>query len=366
MENKKLIFELESQFNFFLESVPKSNQVPRSYSDDKGIIMASSDYWTCSFTPGSMWYMYELTGKEKWKKAATFNTKKFEAVKNQTHTHDLGFKIFCSYGNAYRITKIDDYKNVIIDASETLIKRFNPNVGCIRSWDWGDWEYPVIIDNLMNLEMLFWASKVTGNSKYKKIAISHANKTMENHYRENYSCYHVVSYDIKTGKPIVKETHQGLNNESVWARGQAWGLYGYIVCYRETKNKVYLDFALNIAEFLIDKSPEDMIPFWDYDVADNPDEPRDASSAAIIASALYELSQHTLIDNDKFIHSADKILASLNSENYCSKIGENGGFLLLHSTGNKPKGTEVNSSINYADYYYLEALKKQNIIKNNV
>ena len=363
MNDDFLIRELEDQFEYFLKNVPCINEVPRSYSEINGIRMASAKYWTCGFTPGSMWYMYELTGNEKWKKIATANTLKFEEVKNQTGTHDLGFIIFCSYGNAYRITNISEYKNIIIHASETLTKRFSPVTGCIRSWDWGAWEFPVIVDNLMNLEMLFWASEMTGNSKFKDIAVSHADKTMEHHYRKNYSSYHVVDYDPKTGKPKAKETHQGAGDESSWARGQAWGLYGFAVCYRETKNIKYLDFAQNIAKYLIDESPEDMIPYWDYDVADNLNEPRDASSAAIIASAFYGLARFSSDNKNKYINFADRILHSLNSVKYRSKIGTNGGFLLMHSTGNKPKETEVDSSINYTDYYYLEALKRQKEIK---
>lgn len=365
MDKVELISELNCQFTHFLKSVPETKEVPHCYSEAHGLLMASSNLWTCGFPPGSMWYMYELTGDEKWKKAATINTLKLEEAKNRTNTHDLGFIFFCSYGNAYRITGIEEYKNVIIEASETLVKRFNPTVGSIRSWDWGKWQYPVIIDNVMNLEMLFWASKITGDSKYKDVAISHADVTMANHYRQDGTCCHVVDYDLSTGKPIKKQTYQGLNDESAWARGQAWGFYGYVMCYRETRNNNYLHFANKIALYILDNAPRDMIPFWDYDAPGIPNEPKDASAGALIASALYELSSYVPARAERYIRSADQILESLNSEKYRAEIGTNKGFLLLHSTGNKPGAKEIDVALNYADYYYLEALKRQMEIKNS-
>ncbi len=356
---EKLISELDEQFTHFLSITPEGKEVPRSYPENNQIRMASPKDWTCGFPPGSMWYMYELTGDEKWKEAATKNTLKFEEVKNRTNTHDLGFMIYCSYGNAYRLTNIEAYKDVIIETSETLITRFNPTVGCIRSWDFGEWQYPVIIDNMMNLEMLFWASKVTGNSKYKEVAISHADVTMENHFREDMSSFHVVSYDTITGKPLEKQTHQGYSDDSAWSRGQAWGLYGYTMCYRETKDEKYLDVAQKIADFIIKNAPEDMIPFWDYNAPEIPNEPKDASAAAITASALFELSGYSAENKESYLNAANKIIESLNSEKYRAKIGTNKGFLLEHSTGHKPKESEVDVAINYADYYYLEALLRQ-------
>ena len=365
MKSDLLISELATQFTYFLKSTPDTNEVPRSFSEADGLMLGSPQYWTCGFPPGSLWYMYELTGDEKWKDAATVNTLKLDEAKNRTNTHDLGFIIFCSYGNAFRITGIEDYKNVIIEASDTLIKRFNPAVGCLRSWDWGDWKFPVIIDNVMNLEMLFWVSKITGESKYRDVALRHADATMQNHYREDFTCCHVVDYDPESGQVIQKQTHQGLSDESAWARGLAWGFYGYVMCYRETKNEQYLDFAQKIAAYILDNAPDDMIPHWDYDVPQVSEEPRDASAGSLIASALYELSGYVPTKSEFYIRNADRILESLSSKNYRAEIGTNGGFLLLHSTGNKPGGSEIDSSINYADYYYLEALKRQIQIKNS-
>ena len=273
----------------------------------------------------------------------------------------MGFKIYCSFGNGYRLTKDPHYKEVIIQSAKTLSTRFNAKAGVIRSWDHNKdkWDYPVIIDNMMNLELLFEATKLTGDSAFYKIAVSHANKTMENHFRADYSSWHVVDYDTATGKVIKKTTHQGYSNESAWARGQAWGLYGYVMCYRETGNKIYLQQAQHIASFILNNPnmPKDLVPYWDFDAPNIPNEPRDASAAAITASALYELS--TYVSNNKtYKQSANKIIRSL-TNNYRSPIGENKGFILLHSTGSKPSNSEVDVPISYADYYYLEALLRK-------
>jgi rhamnogalacturonyl hydrolase YesR len=359
MKDTQIITKISQQYSYFLQNIPETNEVPRFYSEQDGLFFASPNYWTCGFPPGSLWYLYELTGDDKWKDSATVNTLKLNEAKSRTNTHDLGFLIFCSFGNAYRITQIEEYKNVIIEASDTLIKRFNHRVGCIRSWDHGTWQYPVIIDNLMNLEMLFWASDVTGNKIYREVAISHADLTMQDHYRSDGSCCHLVDYDPENGQINGKFTHQGYSDESSWSRGQAWGLYGFTMCYRMTSDERYLHFAEKIAAFIIDKSPDDNVPYWDYDAPNIPNEPRDASAAALIASALYELSSFVSDKKHTYVELADDILESLNSSSYFSEIGTNGGFLLMHSTGNKPANSEIDVGINYADYYYLEALKRQ-------
>jgi rhamnogalacturonyl hydrolase YesR len=320
--------------------------------------MITKKDWCCGFPAGSYWYLYELTGDKKWEKIATDNTVKLDGVQYRKNTHDLGFMVFCSYGNAYRITKNEEYKKVVLQASESLISRFNPKTGCIKSWDWAkQWQFPVIIDNMMNLEMLFWASKETGDPKYHDIAISHANTTLANHFRENMSSYHVVDYDTITGQAIAKVTHQGLKDDSSWARGQAWGLYGYTVCFRETGDVKYLEAAKKIASFIKANLPEDFVPYWDYDDPAKPNAYRDASAAAVTASALYMLSSLTDQGKEEYAALAEKILGSLSSPAYLAEIGDNGGFLIKHCVGNMPKKSEVDTPLNYADYYYLEALK---------
>ena len=354
--------EIGDQLKVLVAEIP-DDQVPRSFPDDDGTIrFVGIRDWTCGFPAGSFWSMYELTDDDYWKNAAVANTEKLDGVQFRTNTHDLVFMVFCSYGNGYRLTGNEAYKDAVIQASESLITRFDPEVGCLRSWDHGNWEFPVIIDNMMNLEMLIWASEQTGDPKYKEIALSHADVTLENHYRDDWSSVHVVDYDTITGEVIEKVTHQGLKDESAWARGQAWGLYGYVMMHRETGDENYLEAAENIAGFIINELPEDNVPYWDLDDPNIPEANRDASAGAIIAAALYELS--TFSDNtDQYLETANAITESLTSEKYRATNGENGGFILMHSVGNMPKKDEVDVAINYADYYYLEALKRKHQIK---
>ncbi|MBN2774355.1 MAG: glycoside hydrolase family 88 protein, partial [Prolixibacteraceae bacterium] len=258
-----------------------------------------------------------------------------------------------------RLTVDPEYKKVVLQAAESLITRFNPTVGSIKSWDWNDkWQFPVIVDNMMNLEMLFWASKETGDSKYRDVAITHANTTLKNHFRENMSSYHVVDYDTLTGEVLSKVTYQGFSDESSWGRGQAWGLYGFTMCYRETQNPEYLEAAQKIADYIIRNLPEDYVSYWDYNDPDVPNTERDASAAAVTASALYELSSFAT-DGSNYLDIAEKITDSLTSVKYRATNGENGGFLLMHSVGNKPGNSEIDVAMNYADYYYVEALKRK-------
>ena len=245
-----------------------------------------------------------------------------------------------------------------------MASRFNPVVGCIRSWDHnGDkWQYPVIIDNMMNLEFLFWATKVSGDSTFYKIAVTHADNTMKNHFRKDYSSYHVIDYDTITGNVRNKHTHQGYAHESAWARGQAWGLYGYTMCYRETGDRRYLNQAEQIASFIFNHPnlPSDLIPYWDYNDPEIPTSPRDVSAAAITASALYELSTYS-DKGGQYRKWADTILKNL-TESYRVPLNQMHGFLLRSSTGHKPAGTEIDVPIIYADYYFLEALlRKKNL-----
>lgn len=354
-----MLNELDAQLSYFVEQTNDSLQVARSFSEKEGYRMVSQRDWTCGFPPGTMWQMYELSKDEKWKETAIKNTLKLDGVQYRTNTHDLGFMVFCSFGNAYRLTGNEKYKDVIIQASESLITRFNEKIGCIRSWDHGDWKFPVIIDNMMNLEMLFWASKETGDPKYKDVAIRHADVTIENHFRENMSSYHVIDYDALTGKPLAKKTHQGFSDESAWGRGQAWGLYGFTVMFRETGDSKYLEVAKDIADFIIENLPDDKVSYWDYNDPKIPNTYRDVSAAAITASALFELAMYDVAANTKYFDTANEIVKSLNSKVYRAEVETNGGFLLMHSVGHLPGDSEIDVPINYADYYYLEALKRQ-------
>ena len=322
--------------------------------------------WTSGFFPGSLWYLYELTGDKKWETLATKYTEDLDSVKYLTDHHDIGFMIGCSYGNALRLSDNKACKAVIIQAAKSLSSRFRATAGVIQSWNvkgnWQEkkgWECPVIIDNMMNLELLFDATKLSGDSSFYQIAVSHANQTMKNHFRPDYSCWHVVDYSLTDGSVRHKQTAQGYSDESAWARGQAWAIYGYTMCYRETGNRKYLNQAEKAFDFVAKHPnlPKDKIPYWDFNAPNIPNEFRDVSSAAIIASALYELSTYA---RPKYYKAcADKIMESLSGKDYRAKSGENGNFILMHSVGSIPHKSEVDVPLNYADYYFLEALKRK-------
>ena len=339
------------------EKYMNTQKNPRTFENGK-VVFASTKDWTCGFFPGSLWYMYELTKNEKFKTEAQHYTEILDLVQYRKNTHDLGFMINCSYGNGFRITGNQAYKSVMINGANSLMTRFHPEVGLIKSWDnRKGWQYPVIIDNMMNLEFLYEVGKMTGETSMRAACISHADKTLLNHFRQNNSCFHVVNYDSISGKVIQKITHQGFSDSSSWARGQAWALYGYTMMYRETKDPKYLEQAKKVAAFILNHPnlPKDKIPYWDFDAPNIPSEPRDASAAAIIASALFELSTY-MKDNPIYFKTAETILKNLSSDEYLAAKGENGLFILKHSTGNFPTKSEINVPLNYADYYYIEAL----------
>ena len=329
--------------------------------------------WRSGFFPGSVWYMYELTGNKNLIPYAQKYTEAIEEAKHLTRHHDIGFIINCSFGNGRRFIKPAEYDSVLVTAAKSLCTRFRPDAGIIQSWDvrpgsWQEkkgWTCPVIIDNMMNLELLFEATKITGDSTYYNLAVSHADKTLKEHFRDNGSCYHVIDYNPSDGNVLHRMTAQGYQDESSWSRGQAWGIYGYTMCYRETGDPRYLNQAMKTFNYMRNHKnmPEDKVPYWDMDAPDIPHEPRDASSAAIIASALYELSGYPVENAAGLKKYADEIMASLTSEEYTAKVGENGGFILKHSTGSIPHGKEIDVPLNYADYYYIEALKRKHDIE---
>lgn len=337
---------------------------PRTLDSAKLKLVSSRD-WTSGFFPGELWFLYEYTGKPEWKQLAEKYTANLEREKTNSGTHDMGFKIYCSYGAGFRLTKNPSYKEIILESARTLSTRFNKTAGVIKSWDnRTKWKYPVIIDNMMNLELLFAATQLTGDSTFYNLAVTHANTTMKNHFRADFSSWHVLDYDTVTGKVVQKTTHQGYSDESAWSRGQAWGLYGYTMCYRFTRDKKYLRQAEHIAAFMsLHKNfPKDFVPYYDYDAPGIPNEPRDASAAAIMASALYELSLYSPKKGKSYQKLADAIIKSLTG-NYRSLLGDNKGFILDHSTGSKPSNSEVNTPLIYADYYYLEALLRSKKLK---
>ena len=341
---------------------------PRSIGKDGNLVLVGPKDWCSGFFAGTLWQMYQYSHEQYWRENAVSNTWLIESAKWHRGTHDLGFMIGDSFGKAYQLTEEQSYRDVILQAARTLCTRFSPKVGCIRSWDHNadKWKFPVIIDNMMNLEMLFEAYQLTGDKSFYDIAVSHANVTMKNHFRDDYSSFHVVDYDPVTGAVRSRVTHQGYSDDSFWSRGQGWALYGYTMCYRYTHDQRYLEQAKKVAKFLfsLKNMPEDGIFYWDMKDPAIPDAPRDASSAALVASAFYELQGYVDAElGRQYKAYADKIVNSL-IDHYQAPVGSNQGFLLLHSTGHKPGNSEIDVPINYADYFYMEALLRKALLDN--
>ena len=346
------------QYEVMMQLVPPG-QFPRTYNAGIDKFVTSNSSWWCSgFYPGSLLYLYKESKNKVFLDEANRMLGFLEKEKNNKNTHDLGFMMYCSFGNANKLNPSEKYKDILLTSAQSLSIRFNPAVGCIKSWNGKPGEYLVIIDNMMNLELLFWATKVTGDSSYYKIATTHANTTMQHHFRDDYSSYHVVNYNSQTGAINERKTAQGFSDASAWARGQAWGLYGYTMTYRETRDQRYLDQANHIARFILKHKnyPADGIPYWDFDADNIPDALRDVSAAAVMASALLELSTYSKENKKTYKAAAEKIIMSLSSDRYKAKIGTNGGFILEHSVGSIPHKSEVDVPLTYADYYFLEAM----------
>lgn len=373
----------EAQLSGQLKKNPTPGAYPRTVKNGRLYTTQMSD-WTEGFYPGCLWYLYEYTGKDKWKKAAIRWTEALEPLKKLNNHHDIGFLMYCSFGNAYRLTGDKRYEKVLIESARSLCSRFNEKVGCIESWNYrkawngkDEWFYPVIIDNMMNLELLYFATKITGDTIYASIADTHAMTTARHHFRQDYSCYHVVNYDEQTGKVLQRATCQGFSDNSTWARGQAWAIYGYTMAYRETGNIFYLNTAIHAADFWLNhlNLPADGIPFWDFNAGQDGYVPdwnykpqrfstvlRDASAAAIAASAFLELCNYAE-NGIRYKNAAEQILKSLTSPKYLAEPGTNCNFILRHCVGSIPHGIEIDVPLVYADYYFLEALLRYRAMK---
>jgi uncharacterized protein YyaL (SSP411 family) len=346
---------------FFLKDQLKDNAgFPKTFDKTKQQLETSNSKWWCSgFYPGTLLYLYEATGNKALLDEANRMLSLLAPEQYNTETHDIGFMMYCSFGNANRLAPNDRYRQILINSAKSLATRFNPTVGCIKSHNRGPNDFVVIIDNMMNLELLFNATHLTGDSSYYRIAVAHANTTLKNHFRKDFSSYHGINYNPETGSIRHFQAGQGYSEHSAWARGQAWALYGYTLMYRETHEKKYLTQAQAIARLLLDhpNMPDDMVPYWDYNAPDIPNALRDASSAAIMSSALLELSGYVARTESKsYYKAAEKMLVSLSKAPYRSVRGQNGGFILDHSVGNIPAKKEVDAPLTYADYYYIEAL----------
>ncbi len=347
-----------AQYKVLAKNLP-ADKFPKTFFPATGKYEFSNSGWWCSgFYPGTLLYLYQQT-----KDTALYNEamRILSVLKKEqfnTTTHDLGFMMYCSFGNASLINPSPEYKDILLNSARSLSTRFNPTVGCIKSWDGKPNEYLVIIDNMMNLKLLFWATQASGDSSFYKIAVTHANTTMQNHFRTDNSSYHVLNYNATTGAVQQKKTAQGFADESAWARGQAWGLYGYTEVYRETKDKKYLAQANKIAAFILNNPnfPKDKIAYWDFNAPDIPNALRDASAAAIMASALLELSTYDKASSKKYFKTAEAILKNLSAEKYKAAAGTNGGFILQHGVGHMPNKTEIDVPLTYGDYYFVEAM----------
>lgn len=375
----------ESQTQGMLKVATDVTRFPRSTANDGTLKLTNMYDWTSGFFAGNLWYLYEFTQNDAWKQDAIRWTESLEPLKNFKDHHDLGFMMYCSYGNAYRLTHNPSYKAILIQSAESLSSRFNAKTGCIKSWNYrkswdgkSEWFYPVIIDNMMNLELLFFASKESGNPKYRNIAIRHAETTMKNHFRKDFSTYHVVNYDTITGAVLNQATMQGYTDASTWARGQAWAIYGFTLVYRETKNPKFLAAAIGAADFYLNNKnlPKDLIPIWDFNANDTNFTPdwkyngqqtltlRDASAAAITSSALFELSKYAEKKGVLYRKAAKSMLFNL-SKKYSGEAGNNNNFILKHCVGSFPHNEEIDVPLVYADYYFLEALMRYKNLKED-
>ena len=348
------------QYQILHRNVP-ANRMPQNFDINTGQMVTSNTKWWCAgFFPGTLWYLYDYSKNTNIQKIAEERLNLMEPEKHFTGNHDLGFMMYCSYGNAYRITKNDKYKKILDTAAMSLASRFRPKIQSIQSWDSSkNFKCAVIVDNMMNLELLTWVSNNGGNPRFGEIARTHANTTIERQFRPDNAAYHVLDYSLATGTLLKKTTWQGYSDSSAWARGQGWAVYGYTMMYRLTKDEKYKAQANKIAAFILNhpRYPKDGIPYWDFDAPNIPNALRDASAGAIMASAFIELSGYvTGTLQQKYKKAAETILTSLSSPEYLAAKGTNGGFLLKHSVGALPLKGEVDMALTYADYYFVEAM----------
>lgn len=360
------VFAVAAEQSEIMAASLAEDQTPKTFEEGK-LVTAPYDWWCSGFFPGVLWYIYEYDGNDQFKELAIKETAKVEPVKYITDHHDVGFMINCSYGHQYRLTGDEYALEVLRTAAQSLTGAFTEEVGCIKSWPFVkpgfSWVYPVIIDNMMNLELLMSIANMDNSEWLRHVAVSHADVTMKNHFRDDYTTWHLVDYVPGVGDVNKKITVQGLADSSAWARGQAWALYGYTMMYQQTGDKKYLIQAQNIGDMIEGYLPEDGVPYWDFNDPKIPDTYRDASAAAVMASAYIALD--ALAENGKnYLAIAEKQLRTLASEEYLAKPGEIGGFILKHSVGNLPEDAEVDVPLTYADYYFMEALMRyRNAIK---
>ncbi len=347
----------EDNYKKILKKNTSYENIPSGCSSDSILNKVEPKSWVSGFFPGSLWYLYELTSEESWKQQATLYTESLSGQQFNKGTHDLGFMMYNSFGNGYKCAQYEKYTSILLESAKSLASRYNDKVGCIKSWDFPGWweQYPVIIDNMMNLELLMWAYNYTNNQRFKEIAIKHSKNTALHHFINDSIAFHVVDYDTITGQVLNKGTFQGHSDSSAWARGQAWAIYGFTYIYKETGIPVFLNTAQKAANYFIKNLPDDYVPYWDFMAPDIPNEPKDASSAAIAASAFIELSGLVNEGTGIYMIAAENILLSLRNNYMIKEHDNNCGFVIKHNVVSKPHDAGVDVFLNYADYYYLEA-----------
>ena len=358
----KRVFDLAREQYTLLEknvTAKGPGAFPRSFEADT-LRTSDLDWWCSGFFPGSLWYIWQYTGDEKILQRASFHTNRLSALIGRHTDHDLGFQLTCSFGHAWRLTGRSEAADILRKGAAQLAQRFDPQIGCIRSWDFGKWNYPVIIDNMMNLELLLRY----GTPEEQQMGIRHAETTLENHFREDFTSWHLVDY-APDGSVRGKQTVQGLADDSAWARGQAWALYGYAMLLAQDAVDTphwerFCAQAEGIARMLLERLPEDGIPLWDFNA--EPGALRDASAGAIMAAGFLRLADYTADEGlaQACRDMAERQVRTLASPAYLAEAGEIGGFLLRHSVGNLPSGSEVDVPLTYADYYFLEAILRLN------
>lgn len=337
------------------------DEFPDAASKDLEYRLTDNHGWTTSFWTGMLWLAYYYSKDNKYKDAASKHIESFRQRyidRYDFETHDLGFLYSLSCVSAYKLTGDEAAKDLAIKAADELIGRFKEKGQFIQAW--GDKNdrtaYRLIIDCMMNLPLLYWASEVTGNNKYYDAAYAHAKTTMDVIIRDDYSTYHTFYFDPDTGEKDKGITAQGYSDSSCWARGQAWSVYGTALSYRYTSDDSFMMHNKKLAEYFLNRLPYDLVPYWDLIFTDG-DEERDSSSAAILACGLLESSKYIDDDNIKEIYiSAAKGMVNSLTDNYLSGKPEEKSGLIKHSVYSKPGGNGVDEFCIWGDYYYLEAL----------
>jgi hypothetical protein len=338
---------------------------PRLTRPDGSWEQRPANQWTSGFFAGTLWYMYQSDRDPRWRALAERWTVGLEPVKSITTTHDLGFMVFDSFGLGHRLTGDAHYRDVVLDASRSLATRYSPVVGAIKSWDTErsrddrrTWKYPVIVDNQMNLEMLFWASAHGGDPRWAEMAHRHARASARAHVRADGSTAHVALFDPVTGALERTVTWQGHADTSAWARGQAWAIHGLTASYARTRDTALLHAAERAAGFFVAHMPPDAVPAWDFRLPPGAPAERDASAAAIAASGLYDLARWSDPSRAaRWRAAADRLVAALARDYLAPPTAA--GAILAHSVGGRPQNVEVDVGLSYADYFFVEALARR-------